>query len=75
VVGQGLRYAALGLGVGVPMALALARLLRGLVFGVPTTDPLSFAIVPLVLVLVAGTASWIPARRATGANPTDVLRE
>lgn len=75
VLGQGLGYATVGVAVGVPAAFALARLMRGLVFGVPATDALSFTAVPLVLVLVAAAASWLPARRAAAIDPTRILRE
>ncbi len=75
VVGSGLRYAGLGVALGLPAALALSRLLRSLVFGVTTHDPLSFTAVPLVLLAVAGVASWLPARGAARLDPSVVLRE
>ena len=75
VVGQGLGYATLGVAVGVPSALGLAHLMRGLVFGIPTTDPLSFTIVPVALVSIATAASWLPARKAASTDPTALLRE
>jgi putative ABC transport system permease protein len=74
IVGQGLRYALAGIAVGVPVAIALSGFMRGIVFGVPPTDPLSFALVPAFLVLVAAVASWIPAQRAAKADPCEVLR-
>ena len=74
VVRGGLRYALIGIVVGVPAALALSRALRGFVFGVATTDPLSFTLVPIVLLLVALAACWIPARRASRSDPMEVLR-
>jgi ABC-type lipoprotein release transport system permease subunit len=46
-----------------------------MIFGVPPTDPLTFVLVPAVLVLVAVTASWIPARSAANADPCEVLRK
>lgn len=75
VVRGGLRFAILGVVVGVPVALALSRTLRGVAFGVPAADPLSFLAVPIVLVGVAAVASWFPARRASRADPMAVLRE
>jgi putative ABC transport system permease protein len=75
VVRGGLRYAILGIAVGVPVALALTRLLRGMVFGVAAADPVSFAIVPVVLLLVTAAASWIPSRRGARSDPMAVLRE
>ena len=75
VVGQGLGYALAGVLAGVPLALALSRLLRTMVFGIEPTDPLSFALVPMVLVGIAVLASWIPARRAAAGSPTEILRD
>jgi len=75
VVGQGLGYAILGVTVGLPIALALTRFMRGLVFGIATSDALSFVVVPVVLLLIAGIASMLPTRIAVRGNPTDVLRE
>jgi ABC-type antimicrobial peptide transport system permease subunit len=63
-----------GVLIGAPLALALSRLLRGLIFGISPLDPLSFASVPAVLIAVAAAASWIPARRASRAEPMAVLR-
>ena len=74
VVRGGLRYALAGIALGVPVALALSRALRGFVFGVATTDPVSFTMVPIVLLLVALAACWIPARRASRSDPMEVLR-
>ncbi len=75
IVSQGLRYAFAGIVVGVPVAIGLSRFMRGFVFGVPATDPLSFAMVPAFLLLIAMAASWIPARRAARADPCEVLRQ
>ncbi len=75
VVREGLRYALLGVGIGLPAAFVLTRLMRGLVFGIPTFDPLSFAGVATILLLIAILASWAPAHRATRTNPVEVLRE
>jgi predicted permease len=74
VVRHGVRFAAVGVLIGAPLALALSRLLRGLIFGISPLDPLSFASVPAVLIAVAAAASWIPARRASRAEPISVLR-
>jgi len=75
VVGQGLRYAGVGLAVGLGLAFGLVGLVRGLLFGVPATDPVSFSLVPVALLLVAIGASWIPANRAAAGDVTAVLRE
>jgi predicted permease len=75
VVSQGLRYALAGVLVGIPGALALSGFMRGLVFGVPATDPWALMTAPLALLLVTGVASWIPARRAALTDPSSVLRD
>ena len=75
VLGQGMGYAGIGVLAGVPGALALSRLLRAMVYGVETTDPVSFVLVPALLVAVALAASWIPARRAATGNPTEALND
>jgi putative ABC transport system permease protein len=51
-----------------------SRLLASLVFGIGTTDPVTFLLVPLVLAAVALAASVVPARRATRVEPTKALQ-
>jgi putative ABC transport system permease protein len=63
-----------GLGAGTVAALALARLVRGLLFGVEPTDPTTFLITITALVAAATLAAWIPARRAAKADPLVALR-
>jgi predicted permease len=74
VLRQGGSLALIGIVVGSVGALFLTRLLKGLVFGVSTTDPLAFGGVIALLAIVALLASWLPARRATRVDPMDVLR-
>lgn len=74
ILKQGLGVAAAGAGVGLAGALALSRFLEGLLFGVRTTDPLTFLAVPVVLLAVAAAACWLPARRAARTDPLSVLR-
>ena len=71
---QGLALVAIGLGIGLPTSLALARLLNNLLFGVTTHDPLTLAAVVLLLTTVALLACWLPARRATKVDPIIALR-
>jgi ABC-type antimicrobial peptide transport system permease subunit len=63
-----------GCAAGVAGALALARLIQGHLFGVAATDPLTLAVVSLLLVGVAGAACWQAANRASRVNPMEALR-
>ena len=74
IVSQGLKLAALGLAIGLVAAWGLTRFIETLLYGVRPTDPLVFIGVSLLLLLVAGFASWLPARRATRLDPMTVLR-
>ncbi|MCI0432738.1 MAG: ABC transporter permease [Gemmatimonadetes bacterium] len=74
VLGQGMRLAVLGVLIGLAGALAGSRLLATLLFGVTTTDLLTFVVAPAFIVLVAGFASWLPARHATSIDPAIALR-
>jgi len=74
VVGGGLRLAALGVGIGLAAALALTRVMASLLYGVSTTDPLTFVSIPLLLLAVALAASYLPARRALRVDPVAALR-
>jgi putative ABC transport system permease protein len=74
VVRAGLALTGIGLVIGLALAAGLARLLSGLIFGVSATDLTSFAGVTLLLVVSAGLACWIPARRASRVDPMIALR-
>jgi putative ABC transport system permease protein len=74
VVRQGLTMVAAGIAVGLPASVAAARLLSGSLFGIPATDPLTLAAIPLLLLAVALLSSWLPARRATRVSPMVALR-
>jgi putative ABC transport system permease protein len=75
VIVQGLRPAILGMVVGIAGALALARVLSSLIFGIRATDPATFAAVALLLCAVAVVACLVPARRAAAVSPTTALRD
>lgn len=70
----GLRLVVIGAALGLVAALLLARLLQGLLFGIRAIDPVTFVVVPLVLVGVAFVAAWLPARRAGNVDPQTALR-
>jgi ABC-type antimicrobial peptide transport system permease subunit len=74
VLRQGALLAGIGSVVGDAAALALTRLIRGMLFDVSTTAPLAFAAVILCMLAVALLASFIPARRAAGIAPMSILR-
>ncbi len=74
VVGQGLKPAALGLGIGLACAFAGTRLMSSFLYGVSALDTVTFAGVSLLLALVALLACYIPARRATRVDPMIALR-
>jgi putative ABC transport system permease protein len=74
VLGEGLRLAGLGLVAGLALALAGGRVLRSQLYGVGSADPTTYLVLSAVLVLVAGIACWVPARRATRVDPAIALR-
>jgi putative ABC transport system permease protein len=74
VVGQGLVLALAGVALGIGGALALTRVMASLLFQTSTTDPTAFTSIALLFVIVALTASYIPARRATRIDPMSALR-
>jgi len=74
VVGEGLRFALIGVALGVAGGLALTRLLNSFLYGVSATDPLTFAGVAVLLILVSAAACFFPARRATRVDPIIALR-
>jgi putative ABC transport system permease protein len=74
VLRETLTLTLVGIAVGVPCALAAARLIKGLLFNVTLYDPITLALVPLVLVAIGALASYVPARRAMKVDPMIALR-
>ncbi len=70
----GLRLVAVGTVLGLIVAFGLAQLLGTLLYGVPSSDPVSFLAVPALLAAVAFLAAWIPARRASHVSPVRALK-
>ncbi len=74
VVLQGLRVVALGVGVGVIVAVASTRVLSTMLYGISALDPLVFVATSLTLLAVGALASYVPARRASLVDPVESLR-
>jgi predicted permease len=74
IVRNGMSLAAIGMAVGLPSALALTRLLRGLLSGVASTDPVTYVVVVVIFGVAALLASYFPARRASRLDPVVALR-
>jgi ABC-type antimicrobial peptide transport system permease subunit len=75
VMRQGLVLVVIGITVGLVGALAMGRLIQGLLFDVAPNDPLTLSLVPLLLGAITLVAGWLPARRAMKIDPAIVLRE
>jgi predicted permease len=75
VLRHGMTLAGIGVGLGLPAALGLTHVLTKLLYGIKPGDPLTVAVVSLLLLLVALLACWLPARRAAGVEPMAALRQ
>jgi ABC-type antimicrobial peptide transport system permease subunit len=74
VLREGGRITAVGIGIGLPLALGAWRLLQGLPYGVDAVEPVVLVTAPLILLALSLLASYIPALRATKVDPTVALR-
>jgi putative ABC transport system permease protein len=75
VIGSGMVLALVGLGIGLAAAyFGMAPLLSSVLFQVTATDPPTYTLSPLILLIVALLACWLPARRATRVDPIVALR-
>jgi putative ABC transport system permease protein len=74
VIGEGMRLAILGVGLGLIGAFLLTRFMKSLLFGVSAVDPTTFALISLLILSVALLACYLPARRAMKADPISALR-
>jgi ABC-type antimicrobial peptide transport system permease subunit len=73
-VRSALTMTTVGILIGFAAAAALSQLMRTLLFGVSPLDPLSYAVVPLILAAAAVLASYVPTSRAAAINPVDALK-
>jgi putative ABC transport system permease protein len=71
---QGVILSASGCGVGLAGAMALSSLMKSLLFGVTPLDPITYAVMPVVLLVTAVVACYFPARRAAAVDPAETLR-
>ncbi len=74
VIWQGLQVVVVGIGIGLIGAALLTKLLASLLYRVTATDPLTFVATPLLLILAATLAAYVPARRAANVDPITTLR-
>jgi ABC-type antimicrobial peptide transport system permease subunit len=72
--GQGLALAGIGAVIGLGAAIGLTRLMESLLFGISPLDPVTYTLVPFVLIAAAMLASYLPARRAAAVDPVEALR-
>jgi len=74
IIGRGLKLALIGTGIGVTAAFGATRVLSSLLYGISPTDPVTFVAIPILLVIVALAACYVPARRAMRVDPMVALR-
>ena len=69
----GLALAGVGVAIGLGAAAGLTRLLSTLLYGITPLDPMTYAVVPVILVIATVLASYLPARRAAAVDPVQTL--
>jgi predicted permease len=74
ILREALTLAAIGVAIGLPIALALVRVIRGIFYGIAPYDPLTIIGTIVLMICVAALAAWIPAHRAAKVNPMEALR-
>jgi putative ABC transport system permease protein len=77
MIGQGLMLSAVGVAVGIAAALALTGVMEkaSMLISIKPTDPMTYAAIAVLFILIASVASWVPARRAAALDPNAALRE
>jgi ABC-type antimicrobial peptide transport system permease subunit len=74
IIREALMLAAIGIAIGLPVALALVRAIRSIFYGIELYDPLTAIGTVMIMATVAALAAWIPARRAARIDPMEALR-
>jgi ABC-type antimicrobial peptide transport system permease subunit len=74
IVRQAATLAAVGVAIGLLIALPMALLLQGQLYGIRSIDPATFVSVPVVLLLISALAALVPARKAMRVDPVEALR-
>jgi predicted permease len=75
VLRETLLLVSIGIAIGLPVALAVTRLTKGMLFGLTANDPLTIALTTLVMIAIAAMAGYLPARRASQVDPMVALRQ
>jgi ABC-type antimicrobial peptide transport system permease subunit len=74
VVRRGLQLVSIGIAAGLVAGVLATRAVSALLYGIGSLDPLTFTLVPALLVITALLATWVPARKASRADPVEVMR-
>jgi ABC-type antimicrobial peptide transport system permease subunit len=75
VIGQGIRMSAIGIGIGLVIAVATTRVMSSMLVGIRPTDPITFVAMVALFLGIAAAACWVPARRAAAMDPNAALRQ